>query len=759
MPTSPLLATPQKTPAKRLLRVPLILLALLALALYAEVKWSQSRMLGSVLMFHQTPSGWQKLPLPKGYPESLRVSSGGTVWSLTWGRAGLSRWDGTAWQYFKATDFGSPTSYVDREFALDGEQVWAATEESVLHWDGQKWHSDPSASAGYDASIAAGGGEVWMIDHSGKLSHYAKGKWQSQKLALPGVIWSDKPGGAHPRLARSDDGALWLAAQGLWRWDGANWTKVTNPGEVQLLGAAADRFWFADSQGLRSGSTDGKNWALYPTEQTGLDDEADVYEVASAGGRTWFATEKGVLEFDGSNWRMLPLPGGGTPSIRRVAAGPDGSLWFMGSTAAGSAKSLRYVLYLTSFTPLAILGVIGWIAWRFRKRQYEQHQRVTQAVQHATGEVPEELEAGAGRLKPGGFFGNAFLWIGTIVGYIILRMFWPKAPWWTIAVIGVLMHLAITFQESLVKRRPKPYDPIGPGAPSRYDWAKSWKAAAGTLAVILLINIDRLPMLRFLRGYWFWLIVLVPVVYQTLSVHLLNRAAKRGDYDRALNIIRWFNFYNPSGMEPLRMSGHMLLMAGRYQEAENTLRRSLASSHARESYGFALEYLGDALMEQRRYDEATRSYEAALLAFAWRRRPYRGLAEMQLRRGENPVQALEYVEKIRDFADLSWREKQGNGKSEDDYWALKAWALAQVGKTSEVAEAIENALKHTDKLALPDMATTHYRVGMAMQTMGNETAAREHFKLAEQFDPHGRRGALAKAAMRETHVWGGAVKV
>jgi hypothetical protein len=43
---------------------------------------------------------------------------------------------------------------------------------------------------------------------------------------------------------------------------------------------------------------------------------------------------------------------------------------------------------------------------------------------------------------------------------------------------------------------------------------------------------------------------------------------------------------------------------------------------------------------------------------------------------------------------------------------------------------------------------------MAMQALANEPAAREHFKLAEQFDPHGRRGSLAKAALRESGVWG-----
>jgi tetratricopeptide (TPR) repeat protein len=440
--------------------------------------------------------------------------------------------------------------------------------------------------------------------------------------------------------------------------------------------------------------------------------------------------------------------------MRRVAVGPDGMLWIMGSSGLASARMFRSLLYLQILTLLAILAVIGWNIWRFRSRQLQQHQRVAQAVQHATGEVPEELESGAGRLKSRGVLGTAAVWIGPIALYVVVRRVWPNAPYWIYPVIGLTTYLLIAFQESLVKRKPKASDPIGPGAPSRYDWGKSWKAVAGVVAVVLLVNLDRLPMLRFLRGYWLWIFVLVPVVYQVLAVHLQNRAAKRSDYDGALNVIRWANFYNPSGIEALRMSGHMLLLAGRYQEAENTLRRSLASSHARETYGSALEYLGDALMEQGRYEEAMRSYEAALHAFPWRRRPYRGMAEMLLRREVEPARALEYVEKIVDFSGISWRERKGNGKPEDDYWALKAWALAQVGRTSEVAEAIRNALRDTNKEALPDMATTHYRAGMAMRAQANESAANEHFKLAMQFDPDGRRGTLARAALQETSVWG-----
>jgi tetratricopeptide (TPR) repeat protein len=365
-------------------------------------------------------------------------------------------------------------------------------------------------------------------------------------------------------------------------------------------------------------------------------------------------------------------------------------------------------------------------------------------VQHATGEIPEELQHGEQRLKWRGRI--VIVLLGTGVAFYLVHRVWPQAPYWLIPVFALSIDLIATFQQSLVKRKPKAWDPIGPGAPSQYDWGKAWKAVAGTALIIAIVNADRLPVLKFLRGYSFWLLIFVPVGYNALMTYLTNGAIRRGDYERALNIVRWFHFYNPSGMEPLRMSGHILVLAGRYREAEDTLRRSLVSSHARQSYGLALEYLGDALMEQGRYDEATRSYEAALHAFSWRLRPYRGMAEMLLRWGNNAQQALEYVEKIVDFTGLSVVQRSENGRPQDDYWALKAWALAAIGRTSEVAA--------TDAKCLPDLATTYYRAGMAMQAMGNSSAANQHFQKAIELDPQGRRGTLSKAAMREQTVWG-----
>jgi hypothetical protein len=42
---------------------------------------------------------------------------------------------------------------------------------------------------------------------------------------------------------------------------------------------------------------------------------------------------------------------------------------------------------------------------------------------------------------------------------------------------------------------------------------------------------------------------------------------------------------------------------------------------------------------------------------------------------------------------------------------------------------------------------------MAMQALGDQSAAKEHFQRAMERDPHGRRGSLAKTALSERGVW------
>jgi tetratricopeptide (TPR) repeat protein len=752
MSTNPSPLTQQTLP-KVSVKAPLMLLALMFVATVGLFVWTGNRARFANPIFHQTKNGWEQVPSTAGPPESVRVSAKGTVWVLTWSHTGLRRWDGDRWRFEKFSE--TKTGYINGNFALDGEDVWTPTERSVQHWDGQRWHSYSEVIPGQGASTVAGDGQVWIVDGTGKLLHFANGKWASQKLVLPGIATRHSPEDQGLQLARTADGTVWLVAQRVWRLDGDFRIPVISDGKlldnVTLLGAAGDRLWLLETSGIRAVSADGRSQRYTPAE-TGISDDGALYDVTSDGRLTWFATGKGLVEFDGSHWRQIPHPSSSATGIHAVAAAPDGTLWAIGLTPGGLSRN-RYLIYLNFLPGLGILGGWIWLMQRLRRRQLQQYQRVTQAVQHATGQVPVELEIGERQTASSGWIWVIYIFGGSLAFYF-LRKIWPQAPYWIIPVLIIAVHIIITFQQSLVKRKPQAWDPIGPGAPSQYDWGKTLKSVGGAVFFILILNADRFPALRFLRGYMFWAALAVVIGYKALGIKLMNQALRRADYDGALKVIRGVHFYNPSGSEALRMSGHILLLAGRYREAEDALRRSFTSSHAAATYGMALEYLGDTLMEEGRYDEAQRSFEAALHTFTWLRRPYRGMAEMLLRQGKDPQKALQYVESIIDFAGLSQLQIKNNGRPQDDYWSLKAWALACAGRSSEVAGAIESALKATSPKCLPDLAATHYRAGMAMQALGNVSEAKEHFRRAVEYDPQGRRGKLASAAMHDVGVWG-----
>src|SRR5436190_2249901 len=107
----PVASNPPTTSLKRLLLVPVIVLAIPVAASYAGYKWMQTRGVSFHLIFLQTKDGWRQMPMPAGsLADNLRVSSRGTVWLDTW--AGVSRWDGSAWRLYEETgshDKAGPT--------------------------------------------------------------------------------------------------------------------------------------------------------------------------------------------------------------------------------------------------------------------------------------------------------------------------------------------------------------------------------------------------------------------------------------------------------------------------------------------------------------------------------------------------------------------------------------------------------------------------------------------------------------------------
>jgi tetratricopeptide (TPR) repeat protein len=741
------LSTPQKPAKRHPMLVPAVTFAVIAVATMVGFRYLPAPdSAGNGALFHQTASGWQRVAGPMGMPEEVRVSATGMVWVLSLAGDGISRLDGTEWRKYSKADFGTQGGHVEA-FVVDEDRVWAVLpDEAAVSWDGRVWRSYREAVVSEDpCSIVAGRGRVWVVDFWGNLSEFDGAGWTVGRLQLPGVNWNDDKG-PWPKLARTEDGTLWVVRSGVWRFAAGRWTAVAPAGrslkEAELVGTTSDRVWLEDGETLRSVSADGRTWTEYSVNYS-------VSAVASGGGHIWLAAGGGILESSGAGWRRLDLPGGPTV-IRSIAVGPDGRLWALGMVPG--KKSYLWVA-------LALLPLVAWIAALFwmakRKSQYQrqENERVRQAVEHATGEVPYELQQLQEKQLSAGNPWRAGLILGgtivlSMVMYSVVRRRWPNEPAWMIVVFAVAIHLTVTFFQSLAKRQPLPSDPIGPGGPSRYDWAKTWKALGAGLVLILLFNSPHLP------GYWYVAVILLPLAYQFLGVHLMIKALHRTDYDGALRTVRLFHLLNPQGGVALRKYGIIQLLAGRYREAEDALRGSLAGLKTGPDQAVALDYLGEVLMELGRNEEAQRSFEASLHAAPGFRRPYRGMAEIVLRQGRGPQKALEYVEEIRGGGGISWTGR-ANRKTEDDYWALKAWALAELGRSAEVAPAIEAAFKATNQKSRTEMATTSYRAGMAMQAIGNQSAANDYFKRAQEFDPHGRRGTLAQAALHAHSVWGG----
>jgi tetratricopeptide (TPR) repeat protein len=755
-PPAPPIPAPEKPALKHPMLAPAVLLVANVVTFFLAARLFPALFQTPATLFRQTATGWEPAPPPPARPREVRVSNRGTVWISTSG-GGFSRFDGSEWTSYPGKDIGVRSGFLSGGFVLDGEDVWAVSPEGALHWDGRIWHCHRDAVATETAcSIAAAGGRAWIVDSHGNFSSFDGARWTIRKLDLPGVRWNTEHE-SWPKLARTADGALWLMRTGLWRFDGTRWTPVSSPGrslrDAELLTATQDRLWLDDHGKLRSVSADGQTWVEYAPPSA-------VHEISSAAGRTCFSLSDGIVEAEGTGWRRLPFPGNGMKFIDSIALAPGGRLWAVAEPDARQSVR-RTAGALAALMLLLLLALIATLVWMSRRRsrsQRQKNERILEAMRHATGEVPDELKEALDRQtaktdpwRTGLILGLAL--VGGSVAFFLLRRKWPEAPAWLIPLLAVAIHLVVTALQSLVKRRPLPSDPIGPGGPSRYDWGKTGKALAAAAVLVLALSANHIPLLRPLQGYGLLLLILVPFLYQLLAIRLMEHAMWRADYDAALKAIRLFHFVDAESAAALRRRGYVFLCAGRCREAEDSLRRAAAKQRTGFDYAVTIEFLADTLMEQGRNGEALRSYQAALHALPGFRRPYRGMAELTLRLGNNPPQALEYVESAVSVRRFSLRDRFLRGRSSDDYWALRAWALGQLGRSGEVAPAIENALKATNQKSRVDMAATTYRAGMAMRAMGDETAATRYFKRTLELDPHGRRGTLAQAALGRRSVW------
>jgi tetratricopeptide (TPR) repeat protein len=212
-----------------------------------------------------------------------------------------------------------------------------------------------------------------------------------------------------------------------------------------------------------------------------------------------------------------------------------------------------------------------------------------------------------------------------------------------------------------------------------------------------------------------------------------------GDYEAALESSRvlFDDFF----------TGGMLMQLGRFAEAEELLRRAVEHEKEPRLAALANTVLGQLLLRQEDYDGAREFFEVALRLWPERGSTHRDMAEVWLRRGGSPAEALRWarlaVERERSGKGVSADTKRTN-LSED--LATLAWAVAV--DSHDVAE-VEKLCTEAAGLCGADPVTStaqvHCHSGLAYAALGNEEKKVRHFEEAARVDPNGVWGREARS--------------
>lgn len=167
-----------------------------------------------------------------------------------------------------------------------------------------------------------------------------------------------------------------------------------------------------------------------------------------------------------------------------------------------------------------------------------------------------------------------------------------------------------------------------------------------------------------------------------------------------------------------------------------------------------LDNLGCVLVAQGQYGEAIKLFEGSITISPQQVAAYDDLAHACLSQGDEPERALDLADRaLANFRDAFWRRLTVRHQFGITH-SIRVWALAQLGRHAEAAQALEQAFAAANRRFVPEFAGVLYRAGQAELLGGDRDKAVEHWRQARQLDPHGRFGGLAEQALRNSEISG-----
>lgn len=255
---------------------------------------------------------WQHLDLvgmglPSNAITSLDVGSSG-IWAGT--DSGLLHFDGNQWTVFDTASSDIPANQItDVHLDSDGG-VWVATYEGLGVYRDNEWTTFTVANSMLPTDLTRSltsdqQGNIWIGTWGGGLVKFSKFGWEVFHTANSGIpangIYSVEIDASNRIWVGTHSGGAAVLENGLWTVFNTGNSSLPHDNVLSVGFGEGSEVWLGTQEGLARVSFDGDvDWQVYTSLYFGYAVHAFKDVVTDEQGMSWFATDGGMLRFDGT---------------------------------------------------------------------------------------------------------------------------------------------------------------------------------------------------------------------------------------------------------------------------------------------------------------------------------------------------------------------------------------------------------------------------------------------------------------------------
>jgi tetratricopeptide (TPR) repeat protein len=680
----------------------------------------------------------------------IRRAPDGTLWAINIMVATLYRYDGTSWN--PVSNSGASLLGVN-EIAFYENEVWLLMETELQVFDGASWKSYPlEGGTSSFKGFAVGSFGAAVLDESGNITILQDGEWQHYQV--DDFLGFEERNDYTFLSLISDGKKLYLSGDGLVSFDGNRWRGEADYDPYALIiGQDEEHIWlvnydYGDELIRFEKSTGDLDYIDSPL----LSSSAWIMQMDYDNGRYIFASDEGIVEYDGHDWTQS-LAQGDIPlnTIRGAVLTDTGYIFSV--IPLGEDEFRNSLLGIVISQVCGVLLVFAVVIPFFYSGYHESkaaQSRVAltrKRLPDLLPDMPEYMPLYTSSNSKKRDWGGLKYTLGLLLKFLIsFGLILPINLY-----LGLFCWLFLSFGDTLILALFK----HNADAQSRAYLLRGIFSVAlfsAFLSLVLggfvLLVFQAIPfLLQYVAQYLVISIALFIFsimglglfamrLYTLIPYYFVMQPFWAGNPEKSLKRLGFMRRISPKDMSLLFHHGFMMLELGQWQEAEK-LWREVITEAQNSNPGFlgpCLVNLANALQAQGKIDEALRLHEAAVKIQPESPGAYRELAQWYLHYSEYPQAAIEHTELMLHFA----VKPRLNLTAERYMWGVhlytRALALAVVGQKENALAMLERAFKESDKNKVPAQAFLRLYAGHVHKALGDTDTARRYYQEAKSIN-------------------------